>query len=109
MADQVLLIDKESNTLAGTIAAPGDPIDVAHVGNCLVVVSRNPKRLRVFDLTTCRTPLIAEWDLSALGDDFANITTMHVDPLSGNVFLRSPFHPLVVGNTPAVKMVMPTG
>jgi len=106
-ADQILLIDKEHNALAATLPAPGTPIDVVQVGNQLLVVSRDPKRLRCFDLAAPGTPQIAEWDLSALGDDFCNITTMHVDPQRGTVFLRSPFHPLINGNTPAVKMVTP--
>ena len=105
-ADQILLIDKESNTLAAVLPAPGTPIDAVQVGGHLLVVSRAPKRLRFFDLAAPGMPQFAEWDLSALGDDFANLTTMHVDPHSGNVFLRSPFHPRVDGNTPAVKMVM---
>ena len=106
-ADQILLIDKELNTLAATLPAPGTPIDVVQFGNQLLVVSRDPKRLRFFDLAASGTPQIAEWDLSPLGDDFCNITTMHVDPQRGTVFLRSPFHPLIDGNTPAVKMVTP--
>jgi hypothetical protein len=105
-ADQILLIDKESNTLAATLPAAGTPVDAVQVGGHLLVVSREPKRLRFFDLVAPGTPQVAEWDLSALGDDFANLTTMHVDPQMGNVFLRSPFHPQVAGNTPAVKMVM---
>lgn len=108
-ADQVLLIDKENNTLAGTLSVPGVPVDLAQAGDHLLVVSQEPKRLRIFDLAANGTPLIAEWDLSALGDDFGNVTTMHVDPHSGTVFLRSPFHPRVEGNTPAVKMVTPLG
>jgi hypothetical protein len=106
-ADQILLVDKESNTLAAVLPAPGAPIDAVQVGGHLLVVSREPKRLRFFDLAAPGIPMIADWDLSALGDDFANLTTMHVDPHSGNVFLRSPFHPRVDGNTPAVKMVSP--
>ena len=106
-ADQVLLIDKEHNTLAATLPTPGTPIDAAQFGTYLLVISRDPKRLRFFDLALSGTPEIAEWDLSALGDDFCNITTMHIDQQSGNVFLSSPFHPLIDGNTPAVKMVMP--
>jgi len=106
-ADQILLVDKESNTLAASLPAAGTPVDLVQVGRHLLVVSREPKRLRFFDLSATDTPQVAEWDLSALGDDFANLTTMHVDPHSGNVFLRSPFHPRVTGNTPAVKMVMP--
>ena len=106
-ADQTLLIDKEHNTLFAALPTPGTPIDVAQFRTHLLVVSRDPKRLRFFDLSVSGTPQVAEWDLSALGDDFCNITTMHVDQQSGNVFLRSPFHPLIDGNTPAVKMVMP--
>ena len=106
-ADQILLVDKERNTLARALPAAGMPVDVAQIGGHLLVVSREPKRLRFFDLAAPGTPQVAEWDLSALGDDFANLTTMHVDPHAGNVFLRSPFHPRVAGNTPAVKMVIP--
>ena len=108
-ADQVLLIDKEQNRLEFTLSTPGTPIDAAQFGTCLVVVCREPKRLRFFDLAVPGIPQIAEWDLSDLGDDFRNITTMHVDQQSGNIFLRSQFHPLVEGNTPAVKVVMPLG
>ena len=106
-ADQILLVDKALNTLARTLPAAGRPVDAVQVGGHLLVVSRDPKRLRFFDLAAPGTPQVAEWDLSDLGDDFANLTTMHVDPHAGNVFLRSPFHPRVAGNTPAVKMVMP--
>ena len=108
-ADQILLIDKESNTLAAALPAPGTPVDLAQVDDRLLVVSQEPKRLRLFDLADRDIPQIAEWDLAALGDDFANLTTMHVDPRTGNVFLRSPFHPRIEGNTPAVKMVIPLG
>lgn len=108
-ADQVLLVDTASNTLACALPVPGTPVDLAQAGHRLLVVSREPKRLRCFDLAARGLPLVAEWDLSPLGDDFGNITTMHVDPRTGNVFLRSPFHPRVHPNTPAVKMVMRLG
>jgi len=108
-ADQILLIDKESNVLAAVLPAAGTPIDAVQVGSHLLVVCREPKRLRFFDLAAPGIPQVAEWDLSALGDDFANMTTMHVDPQTGHVFLRSPFHPRVDGNTPSVKMVMRLG
>ena len=108
-ADQVLLIDKETNTLAASLAAPGMPVDLAQVGRHLLVVGREPKWLRFFDLAAPGIPQVEEWDLSALGDDFGNLTTMHVDPQRGNVFLRSPFHPRMRGNTPAVKMVTRVG
>ena len=104
-ADQVLLVDKDTNRLAAVIAAPGTPVDLAQAGKHLLVVSQEPKRLRFFDLSNRETPQVAEWDLSALGPDFNNVTTMDVDPQTGNVFLRSPFHPRVDGTTPAVKMV----
>ena len=108
-ADQVLLVDAQTNTLAAVLAAPGTPADAVQVGRHLLVVSREPKRLRFFDLATAGVPQVAEWDLAGLGDDFANITTMHADPRTGNVFLRSPFHPAIDGNTPAVKMVAAAG
>jgi hypothetical protein len=104
-ADQVLLVDTRSNTLAAVLPAPGTPVDAAQVGRHLLVVSRDPKRLRFFDLAAAGVPQVAEWDLAGLGYDFANITTMHADQRTGRVFLRSPFHPAVAGNTPAVKMV----
>lgn len=104
-ADKVLLIDKLTNTLDAVISAPGMPVDLAQRGRHLMVVSRAPKGLRLFDLATHGIPEIAAWDLAALGDDFGNLTTMHVDPRTGNVFLRSPFHPRIEVNTPAVKMV----
>lgn len=104
-AGQVLLVDKRTNRLDTVLSAPGIPVDVAPWGSHLMVVSRDPKCLRLFDLAAQGIPQVAEWDLSALGDDFGNLTTMHVDPRNGTVFLRSPFHPRIEVNTPAVKMV----
>ena len=108
-ADQVLLVDRETNTLSAVLPAEGTPVDLVQVGRHLLVVSREPKRLMFFDLATRGVPLVTEWDLSALGEDFGNLTTMHVNPQTGSVFLRSPFHPQVHGNTPAVKMVSRVG
>ncbi len=104
-ADQVLLIDRESNTLAATLSAPGLPIALACLGRCLVVLCREPKCLLFFDLASPHLPLVAQWDLDGLGDDFCNVTTMHVDPRGGSVFLRSPFHPRFPDNAPGVKRV----
>ena len=104
-ADQVLLIERESNTLATTLSAPGMPIALTCLGRCLMVLCREPKSLLFFDLASTYLPLVAEWDLSGLGDDFCNVTTMHVDPRGGSVFLRSPFHPRFPDNAPGVKRV----
>jgi hypothetical protein len=108
-ADQVLLIDKVSNRPAAALPAAGGPVDATQVGRHLLVFSREPKLLRFFDLAAAGLPQVAEWDLAGLGDDFANVTTMHADPLTGSVFLRSPFHPAIEGNTPAVKLVAARG
>lgn len=108
-ADQVLLIDKWTNSLAATLPADGTPVDATQVGRHLLVVSRDPRRLRFFDLAAAGVPLVADWDLAAVGDDFTNISTMHADPVTGNVFLRSPFHPHVEDNTPSVRMLSRRG
>jgi hypothetical protein len=50
-------------------------------------------------------PLIAQWDLAGPGADFSNVRSMQIDPVTGSVFLRSPYHALVEGSQPAVKMV----
>lgn len=106
-ADQVLLIDKWTNALAAVLPAAGSPVDAAQVGHHLLVVSRDSLRLRFFNLAAVGVPLVADWDLAAVGDDFTNLTTMHADPATGNVFLRSPFHPHAADNTPCVKMLAP--
>ena len=108
-ADRVVLIDKRSNRPVAAVPAAGGPVDATQVGRHLLVVSSAPKRLRFFDLASPGLSQVAEWDLAGLGDDFANVTTMHADPLTGGVFLRSPFHPAIDANTPAVKLVAARG
>ena len=104
-ADQVLLVDKQTNRLAVTLAVPGTPTEIGRLGNCLVVFAADRKQLSFFDVTLPTMPLIAQWELAGPGADFSNVRSMQIDPATGSVFLRSPYHAVVEGSQPAVKMV----
>jgi hypothetical protein len=105
-ADQVLLVDKATNRLAATLPVPGTPVAVARLGTCLVVVAAGARQASFFDLATAGFPLVARWDLSGLGHDCLNVRSVQIDPHSGRLFLRSPFHQRVCGNTPAVRVAI---
>lgn len=104
-ADRVLLVDKAANRLAAEIPVAGTPVELARVGDCLVVASQEPARLSFVHLRRPGFPIVAEWDLSATGTDLGNIRAMDVDPVTGDVYLRSPYHARVADNTPAVTVV----
>lgn len=101
-ADRVLLVDKASNRLAAEIAVEGSPVEVARLGHCLVVFASESRRASFFDLAADGFPLLAEWDLAGLGDAVRNVRAMDVDPASGNLYLRSPFHPRIAGGRATV-------
>ena len=105
-ADQVLLVDKATNRLAATLPVPGTPVAVARLGECLVVFAAEARQASFFDLGSDGFPLVARWDLTGLGNDFRFVRSMHVDPHGGRLFLRSPFHPRISGNTPAVRVAI---
>lgn len=105
-ADQVLLVDKATNRLAATLPVPGTPVAVARHGQCLVVFAAEARQASFFDLESGGFPLVARWDLSGLGNDCLNVRSMQIDPHSGRLFLRSPFHPRVYGNTPSVRVAI---
>lgn len=105
-ADQVLLVDKSTNRLAATLPVPGTPVAVARLGRCLVVFAAETRQASFFDLASTAFPLVARWDLTGLGDDCLNVRSMQVDPHSGSIYFRSPFHPRIYGNTPAVRVAI---
>ena len=108
-ADQVLLIDKRVNRLAATLSVPGMPVDLAPFGHGLAVFAADARRVSFFDLEAPSLPLVAEWDLSALDRGSAHHRAMHVDPVSGSLFLRSAFHPSVDSSAAAVRKVVDPG
>jgi len=105
-ADQVLLVDKATNRLAAALPVAGTPVAVARLGRCLVAFAAEAKAASFFDLGSAGFPLLARWDLAGLGDDFLNVRSLQVDPQRGTLFLRSPFHPRVYGNTPSVRVAL---
>lgn len=105
-ADRVLLIDKASNRLAAEIAVGGGPVEVARLGHCLVVAAQEALTLSFFDLRAAGFPLVARWDLSPAGAAIANIRALAVDPDSGAVWIRSPFHGRVPDGVAAVTMAV---
>ena len=107
-ADQVLLVDKATNRLAATLPVPGTPVAITRLGRCLVAFAQDARRAMFFDLDEDGFPLVAEWDLDGIGEDFGNVRSMQIDPMSGRMFLRSPYHPWVDGTVPAVKMAVDT-
>ena len=105
-ADQVLLVDKATNRLAAVLPVPGTPVAITRLGRRLVAFAQEARQASFFDLSQEGFPLVARWDLAGLGDDFPNVRAMHADPHSGSLFLRSPFHPKVEGNTPSVRVAI---
>lgn len=105
-ADQVLLVDKATNRLAAVLPVPGTPVAIARLGRCLVAFAQEARQASFFDLRAEGFPLVARWDLAGLGDDFQHVRAMHADPHSGSLFLRSPFHPKIEGNTPSVRVAI---
>lgn len=104
-ADRVLLVDKSTNRLAAEIPVEGSPVEIGRLGDCLVVAAQETLRLRFFHLLRPGFPCVAEWDLAGQGPGLANIRALDVDPATGGVFLRSPYHVSVDGDTPAVSVV----
>ena len=72
----------------------------------VVVFAAEARQASFFDLASAGFPLVARWDLSGLGDDCRNVRSVPIDPHRGRLFLRSPFHPRVYGNTPAVRVAI---
>jgi hypothetical protein len=111
-AEQVLLIDRVTNRLARVLPAPGGPVALAGYGSCLAILVDEPRRLLFVDPSGASgdgTP-VAVWDLAAVGAALGHVMALDVDPQRGDVYLRSPFHPRVADNEPAVTMVAdPTG
>ena len=105
-ADQVLLIDRESNRLAVTLPVPGMPVELAVFDRRLVVLAAESRMLRFFDLASAGLPLVAEWDLSEIGPGFEHPRALHVDAVSGSVFIRSAFHPLLEGSVAGVTLAV---
>jgi hypothetical protein len=114
-AEQVLLVERATNRLARVIPAPGGPVALARLGRCLVVLLDEPRRLVFLDLAGLTAGMgpaaaVAEWDLAAVGAPLGHVRALDVDPQRGDVYVRSPFHPRVADNEPAVTMVGdPTG
>lgn len=104
-ADRVLLVDKATNRLAAGIPVEGGPVEVGRLGDCLVVAAQETRRLAFFHLLRPGFPCVAEWDLAGQGPGLANIRALDVDPATGSVYLRSPYHVTVDGDTPAVSVV----
>ena len=105
-ADRVLLVDRDGNRLAAEIPIEGSPVEVARLGRCLVVAAQEARTLSFVDLTAPGFPLVARWDLAAAGAALAHIRALAVDPDSGNVYLRSPFHARVPDGVAAVTMAV---
>lgn len=103
-AEQVLLVDRTRNRLVRTLPAPGGPVAIARYGACLAVLVDEPRRLVFLDPAGDGTPL-AEWDLAPLGAAAGHVTALDVDPATGDIYLRSPFHPRVADNVPGVTLV----
>lgn len=108
-ADRVLLVDRATNRLAATLPAPGMPVDLATSGTRLVVLAIESQTLRFFDLVAAGLPLVAEWDLSGMNVRRAHPRGLHVDPATGTVFIRSAFHPAIVGSTAGVTLAAEPG
>ncbi len=90
LANQVLLIDRKSNKLAGAIAIPGGtPRPLDQFGHCLVVGSDISKKVTFVDMKQTPAKVVAEWDLAVAGPKFENLYSLAVDPDSGRVFGRS--------------------
>lgn len=104
-ADQVLLVDRAANRLAAVLPVAGTPVAVARLGACLVAFAADALTMSFFDLGAEGFPLVAEWDLAGSADDLGNVRSLEVDPAAGNLFLRSPYHPRIGGNTPSVRVV----
>ena len=81
-------------------------MEVARLGHCLVVAAQEARTLSFFDLRAAGFPLVARWDLSAAGAAIGNIRALSVDPDSGTVWLRSPYHGRVPDGVAGVTMAI---
>lgn len=104
-ADQVLVVEKAANRLARTIPVPGGPVALAALGRHLVVFCDEPRRIDFLDPADDRGTPLARWNLADGAAALGHVTAIDVDPATGDVYLRSPFHPLVEGHEPSVTMV----
>jgi len=110
-AEQVLLIDRVTNRLARVLPAPGGPVALARYGSCLAILVDEPRRLLFVDPSGASGDggPVAVWDLAALGPAAGHVTALDCDPATGDVYLRSPFHPRVADNVPTVTLVADAG
>jgi len=104
-ADRVLLVDKAANRLAAEIPVEGGPVEVGRLGDCLVVTAQDARQILFFHLRRPGFPQVARWDLAEVGRGLGNIRALDVDPATGSIFLRSPYHVTVGADTPAVTML----
>jgi len=104
-AEQVLIVEKATNRLARVLPVPGGPVALARLGRGLAVFCDEPRRIDFLDPTDGAAGPLARWNLTDVGAELANVTAFDIDPESGDVYLRSPFHPRVEGGEPAVTLI----
>jgi len=104
-ADQVLVIEKATNRLARAIPVPGGPVALARLGHHLVVFCDEPRRIDFLDPADDRGTPLARWSLADSGTTLCHVTAIDVDQATGEIYLRSPFHPLVEDHDPTVTMI----
>jgi len=91
LAEQVLFVDKTTDTLAYTVAVPGTPRGLTQLGGCLLVASEDSKQVTFIALWGDTPHVIDQWDVSAAGDQLKKPRSIAVNPETGRVFLRSTY------------------
>ena len=104
-AEQVLIVEKATNRLARVLPAPGGPLMLARLGRALAVFCDEPRRIDFLDPAEGAAGPLARWSLADVGPALGNVTAFDIDPAGGDVYLRSPFHPRVDDNEPAVTLI----
>ena len=89
-AGNVLFVSTRENKLVGSVAVPGSPREIAHVGNCLYVTSEDSKTVTIIGLWD-RTRVLKTLDISPAGDRLKRPRRIAVDPETGRIFLRSTY------------------
>ena len=92
---RVLLINSLTDALTVIdLKEYGSPIDAKSLGKCIVVATRDTRKVVFYDLKTQK--VLKVWDYSVIGPDLINIRSLSLDAHRGRAYVKAvlPFNPL---------------
>lgn len=91
-ANQILLVHTDTNTVdeKENIHTTGTPWGITSFGSkCIAVMAYDEHAIRIFDVSTTGSPLVADWNLMGTIDRFHRPRALASDPKSGRLYVRS--------------------